>query len=90
MPPRPPSLYALTVYALITGAVATSAGLVFAAYVPTPLGPERTWDAATGILVVLAGLLAVPVLGRFSRRPRTRSGRSTAFAPGPATGAARE
>ena len=52
------------VYAFATGAVATTWGLVYAAFVPTPLGPNATWLVVTGVLAVAFGLLgpsAVPL-----------------------------
>lgn len=54
--------YHLLLYAIVTGAVATAAGLLTATFWTLPFTPYTVWIWTTGILVVVAGLLAPPVI----------------------------
>lgn len=59
--------YHLLLYAIVTGAVATAAGLLTATFWTLPFTPYTVWIWTTGILVVLAGLCAPPVIRRALR-----------------------
>ena len=60
-----PALYALLLYAIVTGAVATAGGLLFAAYVTTPWTPLATWYAAAVVLTAMLGALTGPLVVRW-------------------------
>lgn len=54
--------YHLLLYAIVTGALATAAGMLAATLWRLPFTSYTVWLWSTGILVVLAGLFAPPVI----------------------------
>ena len=82
---RSSSLFHLLLYAICTGTLSAIVGL-FVTYVRrTSWSPPAVWLTATGVLVVVSGVTAAPLVAllnrRYERRLRMRRERSSSPTP---------